>query len=174
MKEVVIHTDGGCEGNPGPGGWAAVLRHSQHVREISGGELATTNNRMELRAAIEGLNALKEPCTVQIFTDSEYLRNGITGWIKGWKARGWRTKDKKPVKNEDLWRALDAACARHHVTWGWLKGHAGHADNERCDVLAGAAIQAIRQKHSAAELKAALATFKASADSKPAAVPTLL
>jgi ribonuclease HI len=101
LKEVIIHTDGGCEGNPGPGGWAAILRHGKFVRELSGGEPATTNNRMELRAAIEGLQALKEPCRVQLFTDSEYLRNGITSWIKGWKARGWITKDKKPVKNAD-------------------------------------------------------------------------
>jgi ribonuclease HI len=174
MKEVVIHTDGGCEGNPGPGGWAAVLRHGLHAREISGAELATTNNRMELRAAIEALQALKEPCAVQLFTDSEYLRNGITAWIKGWKARGWRTKEKQPVKNEDLWRALDAACARHHVHWGWLKGHAGHADNERCDALAAAAMQALRRRHSAAELKAALAAFKAAQAAPPAGAPTLL
>jgi ribonuclease HI len=167
LKSVTIHTDGGCEGNPGPGGWAAVLRHGPNVREISGGELATTNNRMELRAAIEALNALKQPCTVELFTDSEYLRNGITQWIKGWKARGWVTKDKKPVKNEDLWRALDTACSRHQIKWGWLKGHAGHADNERCDVLAGEAIQHLRTRHDAAALKAALIQFKA--QSEPAA-----
>jgi ribonuclease HI len=160
VREVIIHTDGGCEGNPGPGGWAAVLRHGEHVREIAGAEPATTNNRMELRAAIEALRALKQPCTVKIFTDSEYLRNGITAWIKGWKARGWITKDKQPVKNADLWRELDAVGARHHVTWGWLKGHAGHADNERCDVLARAAIQKLRGQFSPAELKSALAAFK--------------
>jgi ribonuclease HI len=174
MKDVIIHTDGGCQGNPGPGGWAAVLRHGDSVREISGGELATTNNRMELRAAIEALNALKQPCAVEIFTDSEYLRNGITAWIRGWKARGWITKDKKPVKNADLWRDLDAACARHHVKWGWLKGHAGHADNERCDVLAGEVMQSLRQKHTAAELKAALEAFKAGAESTANATPALL
>lgn len=168
MKEVIIHTDGGCEGNPGPGGWAAILRHGKFVRELSGGEPATTNNRMELRAAIEGLQALKEPCRVQLFTDSEYLRNGITSWIKGWKARGWITKDKKPVKNADLWRSLDAASAPHQVAWGWLKGHAGHADNERCDVLAGEAICKIRQQHSAADLKAALAAFRETAASETA------
>lgn len=172
MKEVVIHTDGGCEGNPGPGGWAAVLQHGDQCREISGGEMATTNNRMELRAAIEALNALKQPCAVSLFTDSEYLRNGITQWIKGWKARGWLTKDKKPVKNAELWRELDVACARHAVTWSWLKGHAGDSQNERCDALAGAAIAAIRQKHSAAELALALEQFKASiqaeADLQPA------
>jgi ribonuclease HI len=173
MKEVIIHTDGGCQGNPGPGGWAAVLRHGERVHEISGGELATTNNRMELRAAIEALRALKQPCAVHIFTDSEYLRNGITTWIKGWKARGWITKDKKPVKNADLWRDLDAACARHQVKWGWLKGHAGHADNERCDVLAGEVMQGLRQKHSAAELKAALAAFKETVEPKRDDAPTL-
>lgn len=173
MKEVIIHTDGGCLGNPGPGAWAAVLRHGDSVREISGGELATTNNRMELRAAIEALNALKQPCAVHIFTDSEYLRNGITAWIKGWKARGWITKEKKPVKNADLWRDLDEACARHQVKWGWLKGHAGHADNERCDVLAGEVMQAIRQKHGAAELEAALAAFKEAVGVKRDDEPTL-
>lgn len=168
MKDVIIHTDGGCEGNPGPGGWAAVLRHGERVREISGGELATTNNRMELRAAIEALRALKQPCAVKIFTDSEYLRNGITAWIKGWKARGWITKDKKPVKNADLWRDLEAQVAQHHVQWGWLKGHAGHAENERCDVLAGEEIQKIRQRHSSVERQAALAAFKESVAAKPA------
>ena len=173
MKQIIIHTDGGCLGNPGPGGWAAVLRHGESVREISGGELATTNNRMELRAAIEALRTLTEPCTAEIFTDSEYLRNGITAWIKGWKARGWITKDKKPVKNADLWRDLDSACARHQVKWGWLKGHAGHADNERCDVLAGEVMSAIRQKHSAAELQAALAAFKETMEPKRDEAPTL-
>ena len=174
MKEVIIHTDGGCLGNPGPGGWAAVLRHGGTVREISGGELATTNNRMELRAAIEALRVLTQPCAVEIFTDSEYLRNGITSWIKGWKARGWITKDKKPVKNADLWRDLDLACAPHRVTWGWLKGHAGHADNERCDVLAGEVMQGIRQKHSSDELKAALTAFKETMETKREDAPLLL
>ena len=173
LKQIIIHTDGGCLGNPGPGGWAAVLRHGETVREISGGELATTNNRMELRAAIEALNALKEPCAVEIFTDSEYLRNGITSWIKGWKARGWITKDKKPVKNSDLWRDLDSACTQHQVKWGWLKGHAGHADNERCDVLAGEVMQGIRLKYSTAELKVALTAFKESVEPKQNLTPTL-
>jgi len=173
MKEVLIHTDGGCEGNPGPGAWAAVLRHGSHVREISGGELATTNNRMELRAAIEALEALKEACAVTLFTDSEYLRNGITAWIKGWKARGWITKDKKPVKNADLWRQLERASARHRVSWEWLKGHAGHADNERCDALAGEAIRSLKQRYSAAELSAALKALK-EADTLPAALPQLI
>jgi ribonuclease HI len=173
LKQVIIYTDGGCEGNPGPGGWAAVLRHGERVREISGGELATTNNRMELRAAIEALQALRQPCAVEIFTDSEYLRNGITQWIRGWKTRGWITKGKNPVKNADLWRDLDSACVRHQVKWGWLKGHAGHADNERCDVLAGEAIQAIRRTHSASELKVALLAFKEPVEAKPQDVPML-
>ena len=171
LTEVTIHTDGGCLGNPGPGGWAAVMRHGDRVREISGGELATTNNRMELCAAIEALRALKQPCAVELYTDSEYVRNGITSWIKGWKARGWITKDKKPVKNAVLWRALDAACESHQVKWNWLKGHAGHVDNERCDVLADEVMQGFRQKHSAAELKAALTAFKESLEPKPE--PTL-
>jgi len=174
VKSVTIHTDGGCQGNPGPGAWAAVLRHSNNVREIVGSELATTNNRMELRAAIEALNTLKEPCAVELFTDSEYLRTGITTWIKGWKARGWVTQEKKPVKNADLWRTLDAMCLRHQVKWGWLKGHAGHADNERCDVLAGEAMASLRQKHSAAELAQALEQFKSSTSSRSAVQPTLL
>ena len=160
MKQIVIHTDGGCEGNPGPGGWAAVLRHGEQTREISGGEIATTNNRMEMRAAIEALRSLEQPSEVKIFTDSEYLRNGISSWIKGWKARGWLTAEKKPVRNAELWRELDALVAHHRVHWGWLKGHAGHQDNERCDVLAGEEMQKIRQRHSPAELKAALAVFK--------------
>ncbi len=163
-NQVVIHTDGGCQGNPGPGGWAAVLRHGDSVREISGGEPATTNNRMEMRAAIEALRSLEQPSEVKLFTDSEYLRNGISSWIKGWKARGWLTAEKKPVRNADLWRELDALASRHRVHWGWLKGHAGHEDNERCDVLAGEAMAKIRQKHSPAELKTALAAFKESGE----------
>jgi ribonuclease HI len=161
MKQVTIHTDGACEGNPGPGGWAAMLRHGEHVKELAGGEPATTNNRMELQAAISALQALKEPCTVELFTDSEYLRDGITSWIKGWKVRSWLTKEKKPVKNDDLWRALDALTTRHRVEWRWLKGHAGHRDNERCDVLARAAVQNIRTRHPPAHLKVLLTEFKA-------------
>lgn len=160
LKQVTIHTDGGCEGNPGPGGWAAVLRHGTHLREISGGEIATTNNRMELRAAIEALRALKVPCAVELFTDSQYLRQGITAWLAAWKLRGWRTASKQPVKNEDLWRALDEAAQPHRIAWKWLKGHAGHVDNERCDVLAGAAMADLRKKHTKAEIKAAVAEFK--------------
>ena len=141
---VLIYTDGACSGNPGPGGWGAVLISGGHERELSGGEGATTNNRMELMAAIAALEALTKPCRVDLHTDSQYLRQGITEWILGWKARGWKTADKKPVKNEDLWRRLDTARARHEVKWHWVKGHAGHPLNERADGLARAAIKAMR------------------------------
>jgi len=141
---VVIHTDGACSVNPGPGGWGAILAFGKHVKELKGGEPHTTNNRMELMAAIEALEALKRPCLVDIHTDSEYLRNGIMRWIHAWKRNGWRTADRKPVKNADLWQRLDALCARHRVRWHWLKGHAGHALNERADALAREAIAAIR------------------------------
>lgn len=160
MKKVVIHSDGGCEGNPGPGGWAAVLRHGDNVREVSGGEAATTNNRMELLAAIEGLAALREPCEVEFYTDSEYLREGITSWVPLWKARKWMTSLKKAVKNEDLWRCLDELASQYKITWHWLKGHAGHADNERCDVLAAGEIAKIRAKLSPAELAMRLEEFE--------------
>jgi ribonuclease HI len=133
---VVIHTDGACSGNPGPGGWGAVMHYGENERELWGGELATTNNRMELMAAIQALEALKRPCKVELHTDSQYLRNGIREWIHAWKARGWKTADKKPVKNEDLWRRLDEARMRHQVDWYWVKGHAGHELNERADELA--------------------------------------
>lgn len=161
MKKVVIHSDGGCHGNPGPGGWAVVLTYGEHTREISGGAAATTNNRMELLAAIEALRALKQPCSVEFHTDSEYLKNGVTKWVRGWKRNGWKTSAKKPVKNEDLWRAIDAEASRHEVKWHWVKGHAGDAGNERCDVLANEAIAKIKQAHTAAQLKAALAEFNA-------------
>jgi len=134
--DVVIYTDGACRGNPGPGGWGAILMSSGHEREICGGELATTNNRMELTAAIEALNALKRPCRVELHTDSQYVRNGISEWLRIWKARGWRTTSKGAVKNEDLWRRLDEARARHEVDWRWVKGHSGHPLNERADALA--------------------------------------
>jgi ribonuclease HI len=137
-ERVVIHTDGACSGNPGPGGWGAVLAYKGREKELSGGEAMTTNNRMELMAAISALESLKRPCTVDLYTDSEYVRLGVTQWLANWKGRGWRTADKKPVKNEDLWRRLDAAQARHQVTWHWVKGHAGHAENERVDALARA------------------------------------
>ena len=134
--KVVIYTDGACSGNPGPGGWGAILMSGAHERDLWGGEPLTTNNRMELFAAISALEALKRPCTVELHTDSQYLRQGITEWISGWKARGWRTAAKAPVKNDDLWKRLDAARAHHEVSWKWVKGHAGHPLNERADELA--------------------------------------
>jgi ribonuclease HI len=137
---VEIWTDGACKGNPGPGGWGAILRAGAVEKELSGGEAQTTNNRMELMGAIAALEALKRPCAVTLHTDSQYVKNGITSWIKGWKARGWKTADNKPVKNEDLWRRLEAACAPHRVTWRWVRGHAGDAMNERADALAVAAV----------------------------------
>src|SRR6476620_7997003 len=133
---VIIHTDGACSGNPGPGGWGAILQWNGHTREIKGGEPHTTNNRMELMAAIMALEALKRSCAAEVHTDSQYLRDGITKWIHGWKRNGWRTADKKPVKNAELWRRLDAALAQHKVTWHWVRGHAGHDLNERADELA--------------------------------------
>jgi ribonuclease HI len=142
---VTIHTDGACSGNPGPGGWGAILRWAGHERELSGGEALTTNNRMELMAAISALEALKKPCSVDMHTDSQYLRQGITQWIHNWKRNGWRTADKKPVKNDDLWKRLDAALARHELRWHWVKGHAGDALNERADLLAREAIRTLRE-----------------------------
>ena len=136
MNAVEMFTDGACSGNPGPGGWGVVLRWNGVTRELSGGEAETTNNRMELTAAIAGLQALKRPCRVDLYTDSEYVRNGIKGWIESWKKNGWRTAAKKPVKNAELWQALDEARRRHQVTWHWVKGHAGHVANERADELA--------------------------------------
>lgn len=160
LKHVTIHSDGGCEGNPGPGGWAAVLEFGRARKEISGGELATTNNRMELRAAIEALACLKERCTVDFYTDSEYLREGITSWVSGWKANRWRTAGRKPVKNADLWRRLDELASGHQVNWHWLRGHAGHPGNERCDQLAAEEIRKILARHKPDELAAALAAFR--------------
>jgi ribonuclease HI len=141
---VVIHTDGACSGNPGPGGWGAILEWGGRRREIKGAEPHTTNNRMELMAAISALEALKRPCDVDLHTDSQYLRQGITGWIHGWKRNGWRTADKKPVKNVDLWQRLDAAVDRHTVHWHWVRGHSGHDLNERADELAREAITELR------------------------------
>lgn len=146
MKSVVIHTDGGCSGNPGPGGWGVVLQFGKQRLELSGGEPETTNNRMEMQAAIAALRALNQPCAVTLYTDSQYVRQGMTSWLRGWKSRGWRTVDKQPVKNEDLWRLLDSEASRHKVTWQWLKGHAGHPLNERCDALAQDAIRKFRNK----------------------------
>ena len=147
--EVEIFTDGACSGNPGPGGWGTILRVKKaeggnRERELSGGDPATTNNRMELMAAIQGLEALKRPCRVRLFTDSIYVRDGVTKWIHGWKKNGWRTADKKPVKNVELWQRLDAARAPHQVDWIWVKGHSGHAENERADALARKEIEKLR------------------------------
>ena len=143
-KSVQLITDGSCLGNPGPGGWAYILRYGSHKREASGGERSTTNNRMELTAAIMGLKALKEPCQVTIVTDSEYVKNGITSWLAGWKRNGWKTAAKKPVLNKELWEALDEAASRHETKWEWTKGHASHEDNNRCDELARAAAERMR------------------------------
>jgi len=140
---VEIYTDGACRGNPGPGGWAAVLSAGGHEKEISGAQPQTTNNRMELQAVIEALQALKRPVTVRLYTDSQYVRRGIMEWLPQWKARGWRTADRKPVKNQDLWQLLEAAAARHRIEWHWVPGHAGIPGNERCDVLANAAIDGL-------------------------------
>ena len=136
MKQVQLITDGACVGNPGPGGWACILRHGRHKKELFGSVPETTNNRMELTAAIEGLRALKEPCEVEVITDSEYVKNGITQWIHDWKRNGWRTKAKKPVVNQDLWSALDSLVEKHQTRWTWTRGHADHDDNNRCDELA--------------------------------------
>ncbi|PZR35174.1 ribonuclease HI [Caulobacter segnis] len=134
--KVTIYTDGACKGNPGPGGWGAILFYGDKKKEICGGEAGTTNNRMELMAAIQALELLNRPCTVELHTDSQYVMKGIQEWIRGWKARGWKTADKSPVKNDDLWKRLDAARSRHDVDWRWVKGHAGHPLNERADALA--------------------------------------
>lgn len=141
MKHVEIFTDGACKGNPGPGGWGALLRFGEVERELFGGEPETTNNRMELLAAIEALRALKEPCAVTLTTDSIYVKNGITQWLEGWKKKGWKTAGRKPVKNIDLWRALDEQNQRHQVHWAWVKGHSGHRENEIADQLANRGIE---------------------------------
>lgn len=145
MTPVEIATDGACKGNPGPGGWGALIRSGVHEKELSGGEALTTNNRMELMAAIEALNALKRPCAVTLSTDSRYVMDGLTKWIHGWKRNGWKTADKKPVKNAELWQALLEAAARHQIEWKWVKGHAGHPDNERADKLASDAAETFRK-----------------------------
>ena len=135
-KTVVIHTDGACSGNPGPGGWGAILDYGSTRKEIFGGAVETTNNRMELMAAIEALNVLKRPCVVEMHVDSVYVKDGITKWVRGWQRNGWKTADKKPVKNVELWQALVGAIARHQISWHWVKGHDGHPENERADELA--------------------------------------
>jgi ribonuclease HI len=135
-NKVIIHTDGACSGNPGPGGWGAILEYNGTRKELSGGEAETTNNRMELTGAIMALETIKRPCKVEMHVDSAYVKDGITKWIHGWKRNGWKTADKKPVKNVELWQRLDAAIAGHDISWHWVKGHAGHAENERADELA--------------------------------------
>jgi ribonuclease HI len=142
-ESVIIFTDGACRGNPGPGGWGAVLRYKGNIREMFGGEFDTTNNRMELMAAIMALESLKRPCQVELSTDSTYVLKGITEWMDNWKARGWKTANKKPVKNEDLWRRLDVAIGRHDVQWQWVKGHSGHEGNELADSLANKGIDSL-------------------------------
>jgi ribonuclease HI len=144
MSSVTIYTDGACRGNPGPGGWGALLLSGEHRRELKGAEAHTTNNRMELTAAIEALTALKHRCEIKLYTDSQYVRQGITEWIHQWKKREWRTADRKPVKNVDLWQALDAQIVRHDIEWHWVKGHAGVPGNERADELANAAIDGMQ------------------------------
>jgi ribonuclease HI len=143
---VTIWTDGACSGNPGPGGWGAILKLGETAKELSGGDAATTNNRMELMAAIQALEALKRPCAVDLYTDSNYVRGGITGWLAGWKRNGWRTADKKPVKNIELWQRLDEATRAHQVAWHWVKGHAGDIMNERADELARLGMAPFKQR----------------------------
>ncbi|MBV8271927.1 MAG: ribonuclease HI [Cupriavidus sp.] len=143
MQEVTIYSDGACKGNPGPGGWGAVLVAGGNEKELFGGETPTTNNRMELTAVIEALRALKRPCVVNIYTDSQYVQKGISEWINGWKARGWKTADKKPVKNADLWQVLDEVRQPHQITWHWVRGHNGHPGNERADALANRGVASI-------------------------------
>jgi ribonuclease HI len=150
MSEVQAFTDGACRGNPGPGGWGAILRAGAHEKELWGGELLTTNNRMELTAAIEALKALKRPTRVAVYTDSTYVRSGITEWVPAWRARGWRTAGKKAVKNQDLWEALSELAARHQVEWHWVRGHSGHPENERADQLANRGLDETLAKGAAA------------------------
>ncbi|CAI09818.1 Ribonuclease HI (EC 3.1.26.4) [Aromatoleum aromaticum EbN1] len=147
--QIEIFTDGACSGNPGPGGWGAILRSGAHEKEIWGGEPHTTNNRMELLAVIRALELLKRPVVARVHTDSQYVQKGISEWIHGWKARGWKTAAKAPVKNEDLWRALDEAASRHQVQWVWVRGHAGHVENERADELARRGVDAVRRQGAA-------------------------
>ncbi|WP_178861617.1 ribonuclease HI [Thiomicrorhabdus cannonii] len=146
LQKIEIFTDGGCRGNPGPGGWGALLRYNGHIKELKGAEAHTTNNQMELMAAIQAFEALKRPCKVKITTDSQYVKNGITQWMAGWKKKGWKTAANQPVKNQELWQRLDAAIAQHDVEWHWVKGHSGHPENERVDTLANQAIDELLGK----------------------------
>lgn len=147
-ERVEMYTDGACRGNPGPGGWGVIMRYKGQEKTLSGGEALTTNNRMELMAAIAGLEALTRPCEVVITTDSQYVRQGITEWLANWKRRGWKTADRRPVKNVDLWQRLDAAAAPHRIDWQWVRGHSGHVENERADALANQAIDELQQRQS--------------------------
>ena len=142
-KTVTLYTDGACKGNPGKGGWGVLMRYGSHEKELFGGEAHTTNNRMELTAIIQGLAALKRPCAVVIYTDSQYVKNGMEKWIHGWKKNGWKTASKQPVKNEDLWQQLDRLAAQHQIRWQWVRGHAGHAENERADALANQGVASV-------------------------------
>ncbi|EEP68795.1 ribonuclease HI [Kingella oralis] len=142
-KTVTLYTDGACKGNPGKGGWGVLMRYGSHEKELFGGEAHTTNNRMELTAIIQGLAALKRPCAVVIYTDSQYVKNGMEKWIHGWKKNGWKTASKQPVKNEDLWQQLDRLAAQHQIQWQWVRGHAGHAENERADALANQGVASV-------------------------------
>ncbi len=151
LGPVVIHTDGACSGNPGPGGWGAILDYNGTRKELHGGESQTTNNRMELTAAIEALKALKRPVKVEMHVDSQYVKDGITKWIHGWKRNGWKTADKKPVKNAELWQALDEALHKHEISWRWVKGHAGHEHNERADELARLGMEPFKKSRKAAK-----------------------
>lgn len=145
MKKITVYTDGACSGNPGPGGWGAVLKFNGNVKELSGGEVASTNNRMEMMAVIKALESLKEPCEVELYTDSEYVKNGITSWIKKWVKNGWMTASKKEVKNRDLWEKIYSLTSEHKINWRWVKGHSGNPDNERCDLLARNEISRIKK-----------------------------
>ena len=147
-KHIIIYTDGACRGNPGPGGWGAVMRYGKHEKIISGAEFHTTNNRMELMAAIGALTAIREPCKIDIHTDSQYLQKGITEWLEGWKKKQWKKADKKPVKNADLWQALDQEAAKHEIKWHWVKGHSGHPENELADEIANQAIDELLKSRS--------------------------
>ena len=146
-KHIIIYTDGACKGNPGLGGWGAILRYGQHEKILSGAELQTTNNRMEMMAAIKALSALTESCKVELYTDSQYLQKGVSEWLVGWKQRGWKKADKKPIKNVDLWQLLDQEASRHEVTWHWVKGHNGHLENELADQIANQAIDELMKKN---------------------------
>ncbi|WP_312796124.1 ribonuclease HI [Tianweitania sp.] len=169
MKTVEAYTDGACSGNPGPGGWGAILRYNGKTKELSGGEANTTNNRMELMAAISALNALKEPCEIDLYTDSNYVKDGIGGWIEGWKRNGWKTAAKQPVKNAELWQQLDQARQRHKVKWHWVKGHAGHPENERADELARQGMAPFKAQRAPKTTTAKVDPIRAAASVQPAA-----